>query len=465
MTSGGQWVLLDSLQFVNNISLSLKVDTPLSLVLRRLFTAILGKMMRYASCSHGLHLLSNTVSCQGEQVGVFEIHHLYVDEGTQTYLDSALEQRQPWRSGSHLDESGLPQYVGLQAEGSSGQGLQTILFELLMKDCLPCFPAINKRTQWQQLLDVLNNKRSSEGAGHMHEAQPPIICNASHLLVIPLSNSSRKLPNGNLGTLLLWNNHTKDDRPLWNNLEERLVLVSKIFTGFLWQLLRVRYGIGDETYLPSYRISGERSVIILFAGIRNFASATEIARNFNLIPELTDFMRNYHQSMCEIVLGHRGRVHNLIGDGIMAVFGEHEPEEEAAEASVEAALQMCYRFDVLKEKFFSHDRVRTFVLREYEPMDFQLSIGINLGRVIFDYFGAAGGRVYAPLGDHVNFAQRLELEASQYDARLGGVRAPILLSRPVWLKSGWGSKAKRLWLQLPGKSYEYEAYQCWPHEA
>lgn len=163
-----------------------------------------------------------------------------------------------------------------------------------------------------------------------------------------------------------------------------------------------------------------------------------------------------------------GRVHGLSGDGIMALFGEYTSGEEAVRAAVRAARRMCWEFDFLKQGYLVNERIKEFLLREVEPISFGLGVGINYGSVIFDYFGAPGSRIYSPLGDHVNFTQRLESEANRLDEGLyqrpDRMRAPILLSRPAWRTGRLSSEYPEslLALRLKGKPYSYQAYEIWP---
>jgi class 3 adenylate cyclase len=457
MSPDRHWTLIDSLQFINNLSLSLPVDEQLNIVIRRLFTEISGKLMLYSGCNQALHILSNAISDEVGELSGFELSALKVDENARSYLDLALEARH----GANLPEikEHLPEYISLRAEGFVGRGIQSNLCDNLAGQDTPCFPVVQKAKQWDDIFRHVNKEihalKDSDG-------QQPIHCKASFLLVIPLSRSSRKLPNGSLGTILLWDDEIKDKRDQWMLLEERLLLASKFFTAFTHQLLTSRYGVTEETYLPSFQIPGERRVAIMFLNIQNFSQTTEVARNFNLIPELTELMREFHQEMCETIRRYHGRVNNLVSDGIMAIFGEHEIEDMAAQAAVKAAKEMCHRFDALKERFYQKGRIQDFISKEYEPIDFRLSIGINLGSVIFDYFGVPGSRTYGPLGDHVNFAQHLVYEANRYDEREKRVRAPILISRPLWFKSGLDKTTRPLVLHLKDKIHEYPAYECWP---
>lgn len=250
---------------------------------------------------------------------------------------------------------------------------------------------------------------------------------------------------------------------MWKAREERLILAAKILSGFVSRLFETRYDVSGETYLPSYRIPGQKAVAVLFADIRNFTPVTEILRNFGRIPDLNQFMLNYCREMFDIIASHGGRVDGLAGDGIRALFGEYDSKSDKVVAStVVAAKQMCLKFEALKKAFFATPPMREFFHQEYEPLDLDLGIGVNFGPVIFDYFGAPGSRVYSPLGDHVNFAQRLEAEANRFDAQLRRARAPILLSRPVHALLGQPPELKPVSLQMKGKSYEYQAFECWP---
>jgi len=180
----------------------------------------------------------------------------------------------------------------------------------------------------------------------------------------------------------------------------------------------------------------------MFADIRDFTPTMEIARNFRLDLDVQEFMRDYCREMSKIIVANGGRVGGYSGDGIMALFGEYDlnPMETMTRA-VEAAKQMVTSFDQLKKTFLGKAPIQNFLKRAVEPLDFRLGIGINFGEVIFDYFGSEGSRVYSALGDHVNFAQRLESQAARHDDRVpGGMRAPILLSRPAWMAGEFDKK-------------------------
>jgi class 3 adenylate cyclase len=214
----------------------------------------------------------------------------------------------------------------------------------------------------------------------------------------------------------------------------------------------------------------------MFADIRDFTPTTEICRNFNLIDELTEFVKKYTAEMSLCIQAEGGRVHALAGDGIMALFGEYDLDpRQAAARAIQAAQEMCEKFEVLKKDFFLNAKVLKFFHEENEPLDMRLGIGISFGSVIFDYFGLPGSRTYGPLGDHVNFAQRLESEANRFDPQLvnrlnrpkdcpPGMRAPILVSRPAWVAAQRSTQDPPLAVSVKGKPYAYQCYECWPEQ-
>ena len=434
---GGQWVLLDCLEFSKNLFISLRADDPLEMILRRIFTEVLGKLLFYSGATHGLHLLGNAIDNYQ-----FEMDHLYVDPTMRHYFDQALlaRRRPPALPGDDVSTQlrQPPPYLRATATGLEGLGLRTGLRKFL-HGCQPYLPALQPRSEWDWTLDKLNAERRKAG---VTDLCPAIQCTAKDVLVITLAERTEKLPASKLGTIVLWSEGetaTESMEKLFSDREESLGVASKALGQFVGQLLESHYGVAKETYLPSFKKPGPRSIAIMFADIRDFTPVTEIARNFNLLEEFTEFIATYCREMCEIIQAHGGRVHSLAGDGIMALFGEYAAETDAMRSAVEAARRMCLRFETIKSEYLERPKIKAFLTNEYEPMNFRLGIGINFGPVIFDYFGAPGSRVYSPFGDHVNFAQRLETEAARFDERLrerpDRMRAPILL-QPTCMAEG-----------------------------
>ncbi|MGH8548439.1 MAG: hypothetical protein ACRERU_07530 [Methylococcales bacterium] len=98
---------------------------------------------------------------------------------------------------------------------------------------------------------------------------------------------------------------------------ERLKTAAKTLSVFVSRLLESQYGVQQKTYLPSYRVGGQRRVAVMFADIREFTPTTEICRNFDLVNELIDFIKRFSREISAVVQESDGRIHGLMGDAIM----------------------------------------------------------------------------------------------------------------------------------------------------
>lgn len=97
------------------------------------------------------------------------------------------------------------------------------------------------------------------------------------------------------------------------------------------------------------------------------------------------------------IRGHGGVVNQMIGDGLMAIFGAPLPLPEPELAAVRAALDMQEMIEM-----FNHERVAL----EAEPI--RIGIGIASGEVVAGYTGTQQRATYTCIGDTVNLAARLE---------------------------------------------------------
>jgi hypothetical protein len=215
MATEGDWIYSDCLQFVDNLFLSLKTDEPLGTSLCRIFTQVIGKMMRYTNCSQGIHLLSNTIYGLDRQLAILEMHHLYVDQNAKDYLVVAIESRQAVK-GSDSHDEGLPDYVPItEKEFHLATGIHKNLLDLLEK-CPRCSHNIQDRERWRELFNRFDSQRQSLGL-------PLIDCQTETLLVIPLAGVSNNFPASNLGTIILWCNGDNGIQSTVNIRGERLI--------------------------------------------------------------------------------------------------------------------------------------------------------------------------------------------------------------------------------------------------
>jgi class 3 adenylate cyclase len=450
MANKAYWINLDTLQFVNNLLMTLQPDEPLGIQLRRIFAESVAKLMFYADCDSGIHLFANKLGDKD-----LEVHALYMDSLAKEYAAEALRHRQPPWTTCVLPNI-LPCYVRTHVEGREGHSLIADL-----KSCLDPCNLYFVRTQGSRIWCDLFRDISTGGTASA--GRPMIECPAGEVLVIRLrrsneTNADQRLIAGLLGTVVLWN---RDGQPLASTRTERIIPAAKTISDFAFRYFKTHHSIEEATYLPSYRTPGPRTVAIVFADIRNFTACSEILRNFNLAHLWTTYIRDYTAAMCEVVNQMGGRVQSITGDGIMAIFGEYSTDREGtAKSATRAATEMLRRFEAVKIDFFNKAEITKFTNEKYEPLEFGIGIGVNFGDVLFDYFGADGSRVYGATGDNVNFAQRLESAAGRFDPHTRKERAPILVSRPVWQLVGAPGDWLPVVLEVEGKPYRYRAYEC-----
>jgi PAS domain S-box-containing protein len=165
-----------------------------------------------------------------------------------------------------------------------------------------------------------------------------------------------------------------------------------------------------------------RRITVLFADMVGFTDLAE-----SLEPEeLADVLNGYLREMSAAVIALGGSVDNLIGDGVMAVFGAPQEMAEAdqAWAAVQAAFEMHRRCDELADAF-----------REQGiPADVKIRVGVNTAHCTVGVFGSEAMRRYMAVGFAVNVAARLQT-AAEPGSVLCGFRTYALVKERVKAES------------------------------
>jgi adenylate cyclase len=131
----------------------------------------------------------------------------------------------------------------------------------------------------------------------------------------------------------------------------------------------------------------------MFSDIRGFTTIAE-----SQPPEDTiELLNTYYTLMFEAITGQGGVVNQMVGDGLMAIFGAPLPLQNPAEQAVLAAQEMIEMIEL-----FNFDQKATG-----RPV-IQIGIGIATGQVIAGYTGTQRRATYTCVGDTVNVAARLE---------------------------------------------------------
>jgi len=152
--------------------------------------------------------------------------------------------------------------------------------------------------------------------------------------------------------------------------------------------------VADDLLAKGFSLGG-RSVeaTVLFSDIRSFTTITESQPASMTIELLND----YYSLMFEAITGRGGVVNQIVGDGLMALFGAPAPLENHAECAVLSALEMIEMITLFNLQQAALDRVQI-----------RIGVGIATGQVIAGYTGTMQRATYTCVGDAVNLAARLE---------------------------------------------------------
>ncbi len=157
--------------------------------------------------------------------------------------------------------------------------------------------------------------------------------------------------------------------------------------------------VADDLQKSGFSLGGRRvRATVMFSDIRGFTSLCE-----SQSPEETiELLNTYYTLMFDAINGQGGVVNQMIGDGLMAIFGAPLPLEDAELAAARAALDMIEMIEL-----FNQERVAI------EKPPIRIGIGIASGEVVAGYTGTQDRATYTCIGDTVNLAARLEAHTKE----------------------------------------------------
>ena len=166
--------------------------------------------------------------------------------------------------------------------------------------------------------------------------------------------------------------------------------------------------VAEELLKTGFSLGGKHvNGSAMFTDIRSFTTLAE-----SLDPADTiDLLNNYYALMFEAITSHSGTVNQMLGDGLMAIFGAPAPQEDHAERAVLAALEMM---DLL-EAFNQQQEMQ-------KKPQIRIGIGIASGQMVAGFTGTQNRATYTCVGDTVNLAARIE----DYTKQAG---KPILIDK------------------------------------
>ena len=152
--------------------------------------------------------------------------------------------------------------------------------------------------------------------------------------------------------------------------------------------------VAQDLQQSGFSLAGRRvRGTVMFCDIRNFTALVE-----SQPPEETiELLNTFYTLMFDAISGNGGVVNQMIGDGLMAIFGAPLPLADHAAAAVKAALEMVELIELLGNERREAGR---------EPI--RIGIGVATGEMVAGYTGTQQRATYTCIGDTVNLAARLE---------------------------------------------------------
>jgi adenylate cyclase len=152
--------------------------------------------------------------------------------------------------------------------------------------------------------------------------------------------------------------------------------------------------VADEILTSGVALGGKAvEASVMFSDIRTFSSIAQALSQ----PDLFELLNNYYTLMFDAIAGHGGIVNQMLGDGLMAVFGAPLPHADHRDRAVRAGLEMLELIDG-----FNREQLRR------GAMEIRIGIGIASGLVIAGFTGTQHRVTYTCVGDTVNLAAHLE---------------------------------------------------------
>jgi class 3 adenylate cyclase len=157
--------------------------------------------------------------------------------------------------------------------------------------------------------------------------------------------------------------------------------------------------VAQDMAQSGFALGGRRvHATVMFSDIRGFTSMVE-----QQSPEETiELLNTYYVLMFDAINSHGGVVNQMVGDGLMAIFGAPLSLDAPCASAVLAALEMA-------------DSIALFNLDRLSEGKAPLKVGVGIatGEVVAGYTGTQQRATYTCIGDTVNLAARLEAHTKE----------------------------------------------------
>ena len=196
--------------------------------------------------------------------------------------------------------------------------------------------------------------------------------------------------------------------------------------------------VAEDLQRGGFALGGKRIAgTVMFCDIRGFTSITE-----QQSPEETiELLNTFYTLMFDAITGAGGVVNQMVGDGLMSIFGAPLPLTDPCACAVRAGREMIELIEMLNVEREAGGRL---------PL--KIGVGIATGQMIAGYTGTHSRATYTCIGDAVNLAARLEAHT-----KLAG--RPILIDGPTAAALGSGTALEPLGeVALKGKAAAVEVF-------
>ncbi len=169
--------------------------------------------------------------------------------------------------------------------------------------------------------------------------------------------------------------------------------------------------VAEDLLVKGFSLGGKLvDASVMFSDIRSFTTITESQSP----DETIELLNTYYTLMFEAIGNQSGVVNQMVGDGLMSIFGAPVLNPKHSSQAVNAALEMMELIELFNQDQIAQGKVQI-----------QIGIGIASGNVIAGYTGTFQRATYTCVGDTVNLAARLE-------AHTKTVGQPILIDKATY---------------------------------
>ncbi len=152
--------------------------------------------------------------------------------------------------------------------------------------------------------------------------------------------------------------------------------------------------VAQDLQESGFTLGGRRvSGTVMFSDIRGFTAMVESQPP----EESIELLNTYYTLMFDAISGHGGVVNQMVGDGLMAIFGAPLPLADPAASAVLAAREMIELVGMFNQERAAAGKAAI-----------RIGIGIASGDIVAGYTGTNERATYTCVGDTVNLAARLE---------------------------------------------------------